>query len=62
LQAEDASDDITFTTVHTALVRTPMISPTMIYDKFPALTPDRADAVFPAVLDLLRNRAFTMFE
>jgi NAD(P)-dependent dehydrogenase (short-subunit alcohol dehydrogenase family) len=87
LQAEVVSDDIKFTTVHMALVRTPMISPTKMYDKFPALTPDQAagvitdaivqrprrasspfgqfaavvDAVNPAVMDLVRNRAFTMF-
>jgi hypothetical protein len=70
-----------------ALVRTPMISPTTMYDKFPALTPDQAagvitdaivhrprrasspfgqfaavaDAVNPAVMDRVRNRAFAMF-
>ncbi len=88
LQAEVVGDDIKFTTVHMALVRTPMISPTKMYDKFPALTPDQAagvitdaivhrprrasspfgqfaavaDAVNPAVMDRVRNRAFTMFE
>ena len=88
LQAEVVNDDIKFTTVHMPLVRTPMISPTKMYDKFPALTPDQAagvitdaivhrprrasspfgqfaavaDAVNPAVMDRLRNRAFTMFE
>jgi NAD(P)-dependent dehydrogenase (short-subunit alcohol dehydrogenase family) len=88
LQAEVVNDDIKFTTVHMALVRTPMISPTKMYDKFPALTPDQAagvitdaivhrprrasspfgqlaavaDAVNPAVMDRLRNRAFDMFE
>jgi short-subunit dehydrogenase len=87
LQAEVVSDDIKFTTVHMALVRTPMISPTTMYDKFPALTPDQAagvitdaivhrprrasspfgqlaavaDAVNPAVMDRVRNRAFGMF-
>jgi NAD(P)-dependent dehydrogenase (short-subunit alcohol dehydrogenase family) len=87
LQAEVVNDDIKFTTVHMALVRTPMISPTKMYDKFPALTPDQAagvitdaivhrprrasspfgqfaavaDAVNPAVMDRVRNRAFTMF-
>jgi hypothetical protein len=71
-----------------ALVRTPMISPTTMYDKFPALTPDQAagvitdaivhrprrasspfgqfaavaDAVNPAVMDRVRNRAFSMFQ
>ncbi|MCV7413663.1 oxidoreductase [Mycobacterium florentinum] len=88
LQAEVMSDDVRFTTVHMALVRTPMISPTKMYDKFPALTPDQAagvitdalvhrprrasspfgqfaavaDAVNPAVMDRVRNRAFGMFD
>ena len=87
LQAETVNDDVRFTTVHMALVRTPMISPTTLYDKFPALTPEQAagviadaivhrprrasspfgqfaavaDAVNPAVMDRVRNRAFTMF-
>jgi short-subunit dehydrogenase len=88
LQAEVVDDDVKFTTVHMALVRTPMISPTSMYDKFPALTPEQAagviadaivqrprrasspfgqlaavvDAVNPAVMDRVRNRAFTMFD
>jgi NAD(P)-dependent dehydrogenase (short-subunit alcohol dehydrogenase family) len=88
LQAEVVKDDVRFTTVHMALVRTPMISPTKMYEKFPALTPDQAagvitdaivhrprrasspfgqfaavaDAVNPAVMDLVRNRAFGMFQ
>jgi short-subunit dehydrogenase len=88
LQAETVNDNVRFTTVHMALVRTPMIGPTTMYDKFPALTPDQAagvitdaivhrprrvsspfgqfaavaDAVNPAVMDLVRNRAFGMFE
>ena len=37
LQAEVVTDDVKFTTVHMALVRTPMIGPTTMYDKFPAL-------------------------
>jgi NAD(P)-dependent dehydrogenase (short-subunit alcohol dehydrogenase family) len=87
LQAETVNEDVRFTTVHMALVRTPMISPTTMYDKFPALTPDQAagvitdaivhrprrasspfgqfaavaDAVNPAVMDRVRNRAFGMF-
>ena len=88
LQAEVVDDDVKFTTVHMALVRTPMISPTSMYDKFPALTPEQAagviadaivqrprrasspfgqlaavvDAVNPAVMDRVRNRAFAMFD
>lgn len=88
LQAETVSDNVRFTTVHMALVRTPMISPTTMYDSFPTLTPDQAagvitdalihrprrasspfgqfaalaDAVNPAVMDRVRNRAFGMFD
>jgi NAD(P)-dependent dehydrogenase (short-subunit alcohol dehydrogenase family) len=88
LQAETVNDDVKFTTVHMALVRTPMIGPTSLYDKFPTLTPDQAagvvtdaivhrprrasspfgqfaavaDAVNPAVMDRVRNRAFEMFD
>jgi short-subunit dehydrogenase len=87
LQAETVNEDVRFSTVHMALVRTPMISPTTIYDKFPTLSPDQAagvitdaivhrprrvsspfgqlaavaDAVNPAVMDRVRNRAFGMF-
>lgn len=39
---ETFGDHITFTTVHMPLVRTPMISPTKLYDSFPTLTPEQA--------------------
>jgi NAD(P)-dependent dehydrogenase (short-subunit alcohol dehydrogenase family) len=45
LQAETVSDNVRFTTVHMALVRTPMIGPTTMYDRFPTLTPDQAAGV-----------------
>ena len=45
LQAETVSDGVRFTTVHMALVKTPMISPTTVYDRFPTLTPDQAAGV-----------------
>jgi short-subunit dehydrogenase len=87
LQAETVRDGVRFTTVHMALVRTPMIDPTTMYDNFPTLTPDQAagvitdaivhrprrvsspfgqlasvaDAVNPAVMDRVRNRAFGLF-
>jgi short-subunit dehydrogenase len=87
LQAETVNEDVRFTTVHMALVRTPMINPTTMYDNFPALSPKQAagviadaivhrprrvsspfgqfaavaDAVNPAVMDRVRNRAFGMF-
>jgi NAD(P)-dependent dehydrogenase (short-subunit alcohol dehydrogenase family) len=41
-QAETHSEDVRFCTVHMSLVRTPMISATTIYDRFPVLTPDDA--------------------
>jgi NAD(P)-dependent dehydrogenase (short-subunit alcohol dehydrogenase family) len=42
LQAEMHGDGLRFTTISMPLVRTPMISPTEHYDRFPALTPDEA--------------------
>ncbi|OLR90024.1 SDR family oxidoreductase [Actinokineospora bangkokensis] len=43
---------VTFTTVHMPLVRTPMITPTKLYDAFPAKTPEQAaDLVLRALLD-----------
>jgi NAD(P)-dependent dehydrogenase (short-subunit alcohol dehydrogenase family) len=45
LQAETVNENVRFTTVHMALVRTPMISPTTMYDRFPTLTPDQAAGV-----------------
>jgi short-subunit dehydrogenase len=88
LQAETVSDGVRFTTVYMALVKTPMISPTTVYDKFPTLTPDQAagvltdaivhrprrvsppfgqfaslaDSVNPMLMDVVRNRAFAMFD
>lgn len=41
-QAETHSENVQFTTVHMALVRTPMIEATSIYDHFPVLTPEQA--------------------
>jgi len=41
-----------FTTIHMPLVRTPMISPTKLYDAFPTLTPEEAaDMVVRALTD-----------
>jgi thioester reductase-like protein len=50
--SETWGDGITFTTVHMPLVRTPMISPTKIYDAFPTISPDAAaDMVVRALKD-----------
>ena len=42
VSSETVGDNITFTTIHMPLVRTPMIAPTKIYDSFPTITPDEA--------------------
>ena len=49
---ETYGDGITFTTIHMPLVRTPMIGPTKLYDRFPTATPDEAgEMVVKALLD-----------
>jgi short-subunit dehydrogenase len=45
LQAEVRDENVRFTTIHMPLVRTPMIAPTKMYEKFPALTPEQAGAL-----------------
>jgi short-subunit dehydrogenase len=40
--AEVIEDGVHFTTVYMPLVRTPMIAPTKIYDRFPTLAPEEA--------------------
>src|SRR3954464_2273966 len=42
VSSETIGDNITFTTIHMQLVRTPMIAPTKIYDAFPTITPEEA--------------------
>ncbi len=44
-QAETTHQNVRFTTVHMPLVRTPMISATTIYDRFPVLTPEEAASI-----------------
>src|SRR3954454_5194834 len=39
---ETIGHNITSTTIHMPLVRTPMIAPTKMYDQFPTITPDEA--------------------
>ncbi len=50
--SEVVGNGITFTNVHMPLVRTPMIAPTKIYDKFPTISPAQAaDVVLKAMVD-----------
>ena len=52
VSSELVGDGISFTTIHMPLVRTPMIAPTRIYDKFPTITPAQAaDLVLSAMAD-----------
>jgi short-subunit dehydrogenase len=51
VQAEVLDDGVRFTTIHMPLVRTPMISPTNIYQRFPTLSPEEAgDLVADAIV------------
>jgi len=52
VSSEVFGDGIGFTTVHMPLVKTPMIAPTRIYDKFPTITPAQAaDMVLRAMVE-----------
>ncbi|MDP4603991.1 MAG: SDR family oxidoreductase [Solirubrobacteraceae bacterium] len=53
VSSELIGDNITFTTIHMPLVRTPMIAPTKMYDHFPAISPDEAGSM---VCDALRRK------
>ena len=44
VQGEVSADGVLFTTIRMPLVRTPMIAPTKLYRRVPALTPDEAAA------------------
>jgi short-subunit dehydrogenase len=48
--SEIIGDGVHITTIYMPLVRTPMIAPTKMYDRFPALTPDdAADLIVEAI-------------
>jgi NAD(P)-dependent dehydrogenase (short-subunit alcohol dehydrogenase family) len=50
--SEVVGDGITFTSIHMPLVRTPMIAPTRLYDKFPTISPAQAaDLVVRAMVE-----------
>jgi NAD(P)-dependent dehydrogenase (short-subunit alcohol dehydrogenase family) len=50
--SELVGDGVTFTTIHMPLVRTPMIAPTKLYDRFPTISPAQAaDLVVEAMVD-----------
>ena len=50
VSTETIGDNVTFTTIHMPLVKTPMIAPTKMYDSFPTITPEEAaDLVCEAI-------------
>ncbi|QWC84858.1 SDR family oxidoreductase [Nocardioidaceae bacterium] len=52
VSSELVGDGISFTTIHMPLVRTPMIAPTKIYDRFPTISPSQAaEMVVKAMVD-----------
>jgi NAD(P)-dependent dehydrogenase (short-subunit alcohol dehydrogenase family) len=42
IASEIVDDNVFITTIHMPLVRTPMIAPTKMYDRFPTITPEEA--------------------
>jgi short-subunit dehydrogenase len=52
VSSEVVGDGVTFTSIHMPLVKTPMIAPTKIYDRFPTISPAQAaDMVIRALVD-----------
>jgi NAD(P)-dependent dehydrogenase (short-subunit alcohol dehydrogenase family) len=52
VSSELVGDGVSFTSIHMPLVRTPMIAPTKMYDRFPTISPGQAAAkVVSALVD-----------
>jgi NAD(P)-dependent dehydrogenase (short-subunit alcohol dehydrogenase family) len=61
ISSEVIDDGVHITTVYMPLVRTPMIAPTKIYDRFPTLTPDQAaDMIAEAIRKRPKRIATTL--
>jgi short-subunit dehydrogenase len=51
IASEIIDDGVNITTIHMPLVRTPMIKPTRMYDRFPTITPEKAaDMIAEAIV------------
>ena len=51
IASEIFDDGVSITTIHMPLVRTPMIAPTKMYDRFPTITPEEAaDMIAEAII------------
>ncbi len=57
VSSECISDDVHFTTIHMPLVKTPMIAPTTLYDRFPTISPEQAAEM---IAEAIRTRPKTM--
>jgi short-subunit dehydrogenase len=57
---EIINDGVHITTVYMPLVRTPMIAPTKIYDRFPTLSPDEAGHIIAEAIRKRPKRIATM--
>jgi short-subunit dehydrogenase len=52
VSSELVGDGVSFTSIHMPLVRTPMIAPTKMYDRFPTISPGQAaEMVISALVD-----------
>ncbi len=61
IAAEIIDDGVHITTVYMPLVRTPMIAPTTVYDRFPTLSPDEAaDLITEAIRKRPKRVATTL--
>ncbi|HEX3803185.1 MAG TPA: SDR family oxidoreductase [Solirubrobacteraceae bacterium] len=57
VSSECVGDDVHFTTIHMPLVKTPMIAPTKLYDRFPTISPEQAAEM---IAEAIRTRPKTM--
>ncbi|MEZ5060011.1 MAG: SDR family NAD(P)-dependent oxidoreductase [Solirubrobacterales bacterium] len=57
IASEIIDDNVHITTIHMPLVRTPMIAPTKMYDRFPTITPDEAADTCSRTRDRLQAEA-----
>ena len=61
IASECQDDNVHLTTIHMPLVRTPMIAPTRMYDRFPTMTPEEAaDMICKAMISKPKKVATTL--
>src|SRR3954469_7741674 len=61
IASEVIDDGVHITTIHMPLVRTPMIAPTKMYDRFPTMTPaEAADMICKAMIGKPKRVGTTM--